>query len=265
MKQIYRTLDWLGKYYNYLILFIFIISILILVLNNNENTTLWKFYETQEDYDIGNGIWNNILTGLICSAVFYWLVQYIPDKRKEDITKELIQHELDVIITKMDNFLSNYRDIYIPDKEIEDLNELDFEKIKFLEIRNHNHINPNSDASIFNYTIKQEMLNINNFAMGVYNDLAPIVKNPYINNIPKLLIFIYKFKETGFHEFINSMYHVYNDNIILHKNTNHPIAVDFDYRFKESDSKYFIKYMKSVFILRTNLKNFTSSSSKQSS
>ena len=75
MKLIYKVLDYIGRSYNKIILFIFIISIAILLFNNIPGLAFCNFYETDKSYEAGNNIWNNILTGLIGSSLFYWIVQ----------------------------------------------------------------------------------------------------------------------------------------------------------------------------------------------
>ncbi|MCO5287695.1 MAG: hypothetical protein M9898_14905 [Chitinophagaceae bacterium] len=55
-----------------------------------------------------NDLFSNLSQGVIISTFFFWVLVYIPNKRRSRIVRKLIQPRLDTIVTKMQNSIAYF-------------------------------------------------------------------------------------------------------------------------------------------------------------
>lgn len=261
MKQIYNLFKSLNRFEKILVAITLLsfVALIMLVLDFQFIPNIFNL-KPSVIANINNLI-NDLSIGIIASFIFYIIVQWFPEKEKERVSKKLIHKEVDLIMVNIDKFLLKYTEVYLPGIDVNNLKDEDIDKIKFLEIKKHT---KNEVQKIF-HRYKYEMLEIKSFSNLINDNLECIIKNPYVNNLPNLLIEIYSFKENEFNDFINFLYKMYESDIDYQTHPEYPMFNDFNYLYNKNHCDKFIEFLKRIYLLRLYLLNFTSSSSKQSS
>ena len=170
--------NFISRYYNWILITITFISLIFLISNNISSLWIFKYYDSDESYSNGNGIWNNILTGFICSAIFYWIVQYFPEKNKRNIAYKISEKNYSNIKNNIEDLLNIYNTYYFKHSDIKEIKEIDFNKIEYfnihslIEVKGLNTLNTNQSEMRF---ILRKIKKIN-------LDIDIIFSNPYLNN-----------------------------------------------------------------------------------
>lgn len=114
-----------------IIIILFTVSIWAFISSSTENLVLnYLFIEYLFVNQLtGNSLYFNLSLGFIVSSIFYFLVSYLPERRRQNNLKPIVKDKLEEVLSKLNSLFTTITEYSSIDIKLESLNEDNFNKV----------------------------------------------------------------------------------------------------------------------------------------